>query len=187
MVLVVLVLMLVVLMMLALGVSVNLYCVPPPDQASADNARVVGLMAGKFADRGAEFALKQDQLTPSGAPPFPSPSVSNTQRRSFSTLGCIGREGGSPLPPGARRSVSSNERGVPIGLMTGDTGDFPPKLGDLRKKLLDFMEEVVYPAEHTLADHQMSPDRWEPHPLVEDMKVWLLTLQILLLLYSCSV
>lgn len=56
-------------------------------------------------------------------------------------------------------------------LMTGDVENFPPKLREVRSKLLGFMEEFVYPAERTLMDHQMSVDRWKPHPLVEEMKV----------------
>lgn len=55
--------------------------------------------------------------------------------------------------------------------MTGDVDNFPPRLGEIRRKLLDFMEEMVYPNERVLMDHQMSADRWKPHPLVEEMKV----------------
>ena len=52
-----------------------------------------------------------------------------------------------------------------------DVENFPHRLKALRTQLLEFMEEVVYPVEKTLMDHQVSANRWEPHPLVEDMKV----------------
>lgn len=141
---------------------------PPPtaDQASADNARAVGAMAEKFAKQGWGFAIRQDKLTTI------SSTTSTVPRRSYSTLTPILHK--NQVPPSLKIQTSSSHTSagsVPIALMTGDVANFPPRLRDICSKLLDFMEEVVYPAERTLMDHQMSHDRWKPHPIVEDMKV----------------
>ena len=48
---------------------------------------------------------------------------------------------------------------------------FPPRLQALREELLGFMESEVFPNEKVLHDHQSSPDRWKPHPLINELKV----------------
>lgn len=143
------------------------------DQASADNAGVVGLMAESFAKKGWEFALKQDQGVTT-INPHRSHTVFPTTERSYSTLApCMTFAGGRDCS-GSRSLLCTAAVGeVPVALMTRDIVNFPPRLKELRNRLLDFMEEVVYPAERTLMDHQTSHDRWVPHQLVEDMKVHL--------------
>lgn len=149
----------------------------PVDQASADNASAVGLMAESFAKKGWEFALKQDQSIDSTSTSIPhtphagSP-MANT-KRSYSTLTPVTFTGSHGCSVSVRRMLSSTAAvgEIPIALMTRDVINFPPRLRELRTRLLEFMEEVVCPAERTLMDHQMSQDRWQPHPLVEEMKV----------------
>ena len=45
------------------------------------------------------------------------------------------------------------------------------KVQELHSKLVEFMEENVYPAEQTFRDHSQSQDKWSPHPQVEELKV----------------
>lgn len=131
----------------------------PPDQASASDASVVGLMAEEFAQKGWGFAQKQSS----------SSSSPSGQRRSYSTCSRAG------IPPPSTRGFSNHANSEGAGdvtaLITGAVDNFPSRLRDTRTRLLNFMEEEVYPAERRLMDHQVTQDRWKPHPLVEEMKV----------------
>ena len=129
-------------------------------------------MAESFARKGWDFAQKQDRLTSTPLRKFTSP-----QQRSYSTLRPVTVCGKDFFPLGVREfSVPSGTDEVSMALITGNVANFPPRLKEIRKKLMDFMEEEVYPAERTLEDHQMSPDRWKPHPLIEELKVLLVLL-----------
>lgn len=46
-----------------------------------------------------------------------------------------------------------------------------PRVRKLYDRLLQFMEQNVYPLEPELQRHQASADRWSPSPLIEDLKV----------------
>ena len=121
-------------------------------------------MGEDFAKKGWEFAERQDQHSHS------FPSGQTPQRRSYSTLLP------SMAPPlirtrGLANQTAAEEAGSISALMMSDADNFPARLKEVRERLLDFMEREVYPAERKLMDHQMSPDRWTPHPLVEDLKV----------------
>ncbi len=48
--------------------------------------------------------------------------------------------------------------------------DYTPKVQELRKKLTAFMDEHVYPHEHEWHHHVQSEKRWEPVPLIEELK-----------------
>ena len=48
--------------------------------------------------------------------------------------------------------------------------DYTPKVQELRKKLLAFMDEQVYPSEHRWHEHVRSERRWEPVPVIEELK-----------------
>ena len=48
--------------------------------------------------------------------------------------------------------------------------DYTPKVQELRKKLLAFMGEHVYPNEHRWYQHVRSERRWEPVPVIEELK-----------------
>ena len=41
----------------------------------------------------------------------------------------------------------------------------------MQQKLREFMESYVYRNEKILSEHQSSQDCWNPHPLMEEMKV----------------
>jgi acyl-CoA dehydrogenase len=49
--------------------------------------------------------------------------------------------------------------------------DYTPKVQDLRKQLIAFMNEHVYPNEHKWEAHVGSDKRWEPVPIIEELKV----------------
>lgn len=133
-------------------------------------------MAQDFAKKGWTFAQRQNSQATTQHSPFsvgPAP-----QRRSYSTLtpSSLNRDTRTFVSFRGTRGFSNHTAddgggGGVAALVTGDVGKFPQKLREIRSKLLSFMEEVVYPTERTLMDHQMSGDRWKPHPIVEEMKV----------------
>ena len=47
---------------------------------------------------------------------------------------------------------------------------YSPKVQDLRKRLLAFMAEHIYPNEKKHYDHCHGPDRWTPVPVIEELK-----------------
>ena len=49
--------------------------------------------------------------------------------------------------------------------------DYPPKVQQLRQRLLEFMDEHIYPHERTFQDQIRSgPSRWQPPPIIEELK-----------------
>jgi acyl-CoA dehydrogenase len=48
--------------------------------------------------------------------------------------------------------------------------DFSPKVKDLQKRLTAFMDEHVYPSESKYQEHSEGPDRWQPVPIIEELK-----------------
>ena len=48
--------------------------------------------------------------------------------------------------------------------------DYTPKVQDLRKRVSAFMEEHVYPNDHKWHEHVASAKRWEPVPVIEELK-----------------
>jgi acyl-CoA dehydrogenase len=49
--------------------------------------------------------------------------------------------------------------------------DYSPKVHDLRQRLLEFMDEFVYPHEATCREELRSAaDRWQPVPIIEELK-----------------
>ncbi|HEY0834590.1 MAG TPA: acyl-CoA dehydrogenase family protein [Azospirillum sp.] len=45
-----------------------------------------------------------------------------------------------------------------------------PRAEELRQRLLRFMDAHVYPNEHAVHAHESGPDRWQPVPLIEELK-----------------
>ncbi|HYH21163.1 MAG TPA: acyl-CoA dehydrogenase family protein, partial [Azospirillum sp.] len=45
-----------------------------------------------------------------------------------------------------------------------------PRAEELRQRLLRFMDAHIYPNEHAVHEHENGPDRWQPVPLVEELK-----------------
>ena len=48
--------------------------------------------------------------------------------------------------------------------------DYTPKVQELRKKLSVFMDEQIYPNERAWHEHVGSERRWEPVPIIEELK-----------------
>jgi acyl-CoA dehydrogenase len=48
--------------------------------------------------------------------------------------------------------------------------DFSPKVKDLQKRLTAFMQEHIYPGEAKYQEHSEGPDRWQPVPIIEELK-----------------
>ena len=44
--------------------------------------------------------------------------------------------------------------------------EYSPRVQELRKRLIGFMEEHVYPSDHKWWEHVMSDKRWTPVPLI---------------------
>ena len=47
---------------------------------------------------------------------------------------------------------------------------YSPRVEELRKQLLAFMDEHIYPNEHKYYAHVRSDKRWEPVPIIEALK-----------------
>jgi len=47
---------------------------------------------------------------------------------------------------------------------------YSPRVEELRKQLLAFMDEHIYPNEHKYYAHVRSDKRWEPVPIIEELK-----------------
>ena len=48
--------------------------------------------------------------------------------------------------------------------------EFSPKVKDLQKRLAGFMEEHIYPKEAKYQEHCEGPNRWQPVPVIEELK-----------------
>jgi acyl-CoA dehydrogenase len=48
--------------------------------------------------------------------------------------------------------------------------DFTPKVKDLQRRVTAFMEEHIYPNESKYQEHCEGPDRWQPVPIIEELK-----------------
>jgi acyl-CoA dehydrogenase len=48
--------------------------------------------------------------------------------------------------------------------------EYSPRVKELQKKLVAFMDEHIYPNEKAWYDHCNGPDRWQPVPIIEELK-----------------
>ena len=48
--------------------------------------------------------------------------------------------------------------------------EFPPRVHELRQRLLAFMDEHIYPSETPYCEQLQAGDRWQPPPLMETLK-----------------
>jgi acyl-CoA dehydrogenase len=48
--------------------------------------------------------------------------------------------------------------------------EFTPKVKDIQKRLTAFMQEHIYPNEAKYEQHCNGPDRWQPVPIIEELK-----------------
>ena len=48
--------------------------------------------------------------------------------------------------------------------------EFTEKVQELQKRVTAFMDEHVYPNEHKFHEHTRGPNRWQPVPIIEELK-----------------
>lgn len=48
--------------------------------------------------------------------------------------------------------------------------EYSDKVKDLQKRLLAFMDEYIYPNEEVYEEHIQGPNRWQPVPIIEELK-----------------
>ena len=48
--------------------------------------------------------------------------------------------------------------------------EYSPKVKELQKRLTAFMDEHIYPNEKAWYDHCHGPNRWQPVPIIEELK-----------------
>jgi acyl-CoA dehydrogenase len=48
--------------------------------------------------------------------------------------------------------------------------EYSPRVQEFRKRLIAFMEEHIYPNDHKWWEHVKGPKRWEPVPIIEELK-----------------
>ena len=158
----------------------NLHSFLSLDQSSADNAKSVGLMAEWFAEKGWEFAQKQEKLSNPSSFCLSGENTHRIHKHSQPPLGkrhCGTTAASIAKPAAPKRDYSTPASRLPdsqsVALMTGDVRNFPTNLKQLYEKLVSFMEQHVYPIEEALFEHQRSDGRWIPHFEMERIKVLL--------------
>ncbi|XP_072565245.1 acyl-CoA dehydrogenase family member 10 [Paramormyrops kingsleyae] len=140
-------------------------------QASSASAGSVGQLAEQMADLAWDFATKEGfhifNALPRGPQPGDGPS---SQRRSFCT------RVGSPQATPPHMSSAPRDPSRPqhcsgaAGLLVVSPEGLPPRVQELHRHLWQFVNERILPMEQHLRDHQLSPDGWSPHPLIEELK-----------------
>ena len=61
---------------------------------------------------------------------------------------------------------------IHTGLLSGDTGDFSPRLQELHSKIKEFIHTKVIPLEQQATEYHDSPDtKWTVYPKIEELKV----------------
>ncbi|XP_064209433.1 acyl-CoA dehydrogenase family member 10-like [Anguilla rostrata] len=145
-------------------------------QASSASAESAGRLAEQMADLAWDFATKEGfrvfKAMPGG--PQGQGSAGPSQGRGFSTWTGRGRSGTtgvrpfssappSPAPPSSRPTP-------PEGVLIVSPVGLPPHVQRLHLLLGRFLQEHILPVEQQLRDHQTSPQRWSPHPLMEELK-----------------
>ena len=54
---------------------------------------------------------------------------------------------------------------------TMDAFNLSPRAQEYRSRLQEFMEQQVYPQESTYHAQRQSGDRWQPRPIIEELKI----------------
>ncbi|XP_061459477.1 acyl-CoA dehydrogenase family member 10 isoform X2 [Rhineura floridana] len=124
-------------------------------QASSATAENSGKQAEFMADLAWDFATKE------GFRVFKEPPAPGPTSRAFSTWAdprLFPKRSYSTLAPASKSHLVVSPDGLPACVQ------------ELHHKLKKFMNTHIYPAEQLLRDHQASPNRWTPHPLIEELK-----------------
>lgn len=151
------------------GLCTNVSLAPPTGQASSASAESAGQLAEQMADLAWDFATKEGfrvfNAMPGGSGGAGAGQAGGpSQRRGFSTwTGGRGRSFSSapptPAPPPSEGALIFSPAGL------------PPRVQHLHLLLENFLLEHILPVEQRLRDHQASPQRWSPPPIIEELKV----------------
>lgn len=153
-------------------------------QASSASAESAGRLAEQMADLAWDFATKEGfrifNTMPGGSRGGDRPGeLGNrgpTQRRSFSTWtgrgwrSLMGDRPFSSAPPSPASSSPTASPTLPEGGLIVSPAGLSPRVQRLHLLLERFLQEHLLSIEQKLRDHQFSPQRWSPHPLMEELK-----------------
>uniref|UniRef100_A0A803TCF0 Acyl-CoA dehydrogenase family member 10 n=1 Tax=Anolis carolinensis TaxID=28377 RepID=A0A803TCF0_ANOCA len=124
-------------------------------QASSATAESTGKQVELIADLAWDFATKE------GFRVFKELPTSTPPARPFSTWADPRQ-----LPKRHYSGVASTPSSQLIVSLDG----LPSRVQQLHHKLKRFLDAHIYPAEQLLRNYQVSPERWTPHPLLEELK-----------------
>ncbi|KAH0625627.1 hypothetical protein JD844_015217 [Phrynosoma platyrhinos] len=124
-------------------------------QASSATAEGTGKQAEFMADLAWDFATKE------GFRVFKELPASTPPARPFSTWAD---------PRQLPRRHYSRLAPIPKSHLIVSLDGLPKQVQELHHKLKQFLDAHIYPAEQLLRNHQASPERWTPHPLLEELK-----------------
>ncbi|XP_078599605.1 acyl-CoA dehydrogenase family member 10-like isoform X1 [Branchiostoma floridae x Branchiostoma japonicum] len=131
-------------------------------QASSKQAISVGIMAKEAAELAWKFATRE------GFRVFNTPQ-DNSGTRHYSSLSSVHASNRGTDGIGSELRHAGHE-GTPAGLVAVTPESLLEDVKNIHYKLKKFMDKHIYPNEETLEAHQNSPERWNPHPLVEELK-----------------
>ncbi|XP_060642043.2 acyl-CoA dehydrogenase family member 10 isoform X3 [Anolis sagrei] len=126
-------------------------------QASSATAESSGKQAEFMADLAWDFATKE------GFRVFKELPSSVPSARPFSTWAD---------PRQLPRRHYSRVASTPSSQLIVSLDGLPSRVQQLHHKLKQFLDAHIYPAEQLLRNYQVSPERWTPHPLLEELKVF---------------
>ncbi|XP_038061389.1 acyl-CoA dehydrogenase family member 10-like isoform X2 [Patiria miniata] len=120
-------------------------------QASSKDAQIVGLLAEQMADTGWSFTQSPSSSSP-GTPPRSNGSAPS--KRGYSTW-TVPRRGYSTQAPGLLA--------ISVSALSGHAQS-------LYNQVNEMITKYVYPVERELYAHQLSDNKWNPHPIIEQLK-----------------
>ncbi|XP_065062063.1 acyl-CoA dehydrogenase family member 10-like isoform X2 [Rhopilema esculentum] len=124
-------------------------------QASQESAKEVGVLAEEVANIGWRIASKQESQAPE-----------NTVQKEME------KKENPPVehPKTSRAEVSTKHAGHIYDLLPVSVSQLRPKAQKLFAQLDAFMKEEVYPREKEISIERSGNEKWQPHPLIEELK-----------------
>uniref|UniRef100_A0A8C2MKG8 Acyl-CoA dehydrogenase family member 10 n=1 Tax=Cricetulus griseus TaxID=10029 RepID=A0A8C2MKG8_CRIGR len=133
-------------------------------QASSATAKQSGKLTEFMAELAWDFAIKE------GFRVFKEMPATKPQVRSYHAWAGLRPQWTlAGLRSYSTVAAASPPQETKGGLIISPEG-LSPRVRKLYDRLLQFMEQNVYPLEPELQRHQASADRWSPSPLIEDLK-----------------
>ncbi|MBN3281946.1 ACD10 dehydrogenase, partial [Polyodon spathula] len=139
-------------------------------QASSASAEVTGKLAERMAELAWDFAVKEGFRVFKSIP-MGKPGAGPTRGyRAWSGQQRPQRLTATPAHCAADLSTSSITSHPAKGHLVISPDGLRPPVQELYRHLQEFMKKHIYPLEQQLRDHQVSEDRWSPHPAMEQLK-----------------